>query len=789
MRKHKLRTWLPTVALCLGSLGLPLPLLAQTSRVAPEVLPAPAASSSFTDLKALVETPSAPMIRDALHHLLAHDLVGAEALLKSRTEPEAFLLRARVARQAGSYVAARTFLQNAQKQPILQTLVDLELGQVAWAEHDPNTTVTHLLPVFEKGGALANAAMPALIPALAQADPDLFMTMVTQFQIANQKLNDVDLASQIFAGQAQAQQHLGQAQAALATRIEQFIQTPVSLQTPQQPPQGATLSQAQWLLHIENLLAAHRSNRVFEALSLFETQYPNSVLDKTPEYMCRKHMAQAIAARKLHRYGQAEGLFAWVIEHCATDDDLVRRASYLEAKVISIRDGLRAISHIEAFAHKYPNHSMTDDVLFWAGDMYQRRNKDAQALNYYQRIDSLPKLDDQCSDARWRMAWIAYRRGSLDVARERLQHILQPDGCVIDTRAKSRALYWLGRIEESQSHVELAKQTYQQLLQTAPLNFYAQQGLPRLLNLLTQEEKQRLLQTLQPPSGPTSVVLCHDGLMQQASFQMGLQFLSLGLDADAADQFRVVALPLRLPETHKLANPNQQTTSSCPSQDAGLLLALLLSRSGAQKDAYQTLTRNFSDVLERFPRSEDMPIYKAAYPLAFRKIIATAEEESALPEYFLQALSRSESAFDPQAVSWAEAYGLTQLLVSSAQTAGRYLSPKVHIKTGEELFDPVLSARLGAALVASQARRLSSNLGFALAAYNAGDETANTWQKKYKNQEFAVFSEEVSIQETRHYVQRVLSVFGVYRWLYGQKPPLLMYENDVVQKRPTLERK
>src|SRR5256885_11081415 len=42
------------------------------------------------------------------------------------------------------------------------------------------------------------------------------------------------------------------------------------------------------------------------------------------------------------------------------------------------------------------------------------------------------------------------------------------------------------------------------------------------------------------------------------------------------------------------------------------------------------------------------------------------------------------SAFDPQVVSWAGAYGLTQLLLSTGQDAGRLLRPRVKLERSEE---------------------------------------------------------------------------------------------------------
>jgi soluble lytic murein transglycosylase len=499
--------------------------------------------------------------------------------------------------------------------------------------------------------------------------------------------------------------------------------------------------------------------------------------------MCRKRLAEGVAARKLHHYAAAEDGLGWVAKHCQ-DEDVARRAAYLQAKVISIRDGLRAIEAIEAFAKKYPTHSMTDDVLFWAGDLYQRRGRDAEARAYYERIDKLPEKGDFCGDARWRVAWMAYRRNDMPGAEAALARVLLNDGCAPDRYAQSRARFWLGRIAEARGDTARASELYRAILDSQALGFYAQQALPRLLKLQAPEAAEATSRRVMAPRGEGPISLCPDWLAGRPAFATGLTYLSLGLRSDAAAEFRslepasqtmVAASPASaqgVEERHpRLYTP--ESLKQCGPSQAALLLVLLLDRAGAYHDAHWRLRTEFGDELVHFPSPEDMVLWRAAYPLAYRELIAPAEEESRLPTYFLQALAREESAFDPHVVSWAEAYGLTQLMYSSGQTAGRFLKPTVTLPSPEALLDPALNARLGGALVGSGMRRFAGNLGLALASYNAGEDVASAWWKKLGGQEFAVFAEEMTIQETRGYVQRVLRTYGIYRWLYAGSLPVL----------------
>ena len=79
------------------------------------------------------------------------------------------------------------------------------------------------------------------------------------------------------------------------------------------------------------------------------------------EQQCRKDFAAGLASRKLRRYSSAEKNLSKVVERCK-DEDLLRRATYLKAKVVSIRGGLRAIPIIDAFAERFKGHTMVEEA-------------------------------------------------------------------------------------------------------------------------------------------------------------------------------------------------------------------------------------------------------------------------------------------------------------------------------------------------------------------------------------------------------------------------------------------
>jgi soluble lytic murein transglycosylase len=200
---------------------------------------------------------------------------------------------------------------------------------------------------------------------------------------------------------------------------------------------------------------------------------------------------------------------------------------------------------------------------------------------------------------------------------------------------------------------------------------------------------------------------------------------------------------------------------------------LLLDRASAEHEAQWHLRTVHADMLEHLPTARTVGIFRAAYPLAFGEEIAAAESEGHVPVLLLQALAREESAYDAKVVSWAGAYGLTQLLLSSGRGAGKLLTPVVSLAQAEDLLDPRLNARLGGALLGNLLHKLGDYPPLALAAYNASEALAVGLWKKHAGEPLDVMAEEIGIKETRGYVMRVTKTWGIYRWLYSKELPLL----------------
>jgi soluble lytic murein transglycosylase len=151
--------------------------------------------------------------------------------------------------------------------------------------------------------------------------------------------------------------------------------------------------------------------------------------------------------------------------------------------------------------------------------------------------------------------------------------------------------------------------------------------------------------------------------------------------------------------------------------------------------------------------------------LAYWETIQKNAAKSGLDPYLILAMIRQESVFDPQALSPASAFGLMQLLPSTAGREAKRMG--LPSPASEKLFDPDLNIMLGTQHLKGLLQLYSDNVVKAVAAYNAGKKTVDRWEREISVSDEEEFIERITYGETRLYVKLVLRNYRIYRELYG----------------------
>ena len=147
-----------------------------------------------------------------------------------------------------------------------------------------------------------------------------------------------------------------------------------------------------------------------------------------------------------------------------------------------------------------------------------------------------------------------------------------------------------------------------------------------------------------------------------------------------------------------------------------------------------------------------------------------SQNATSISKTFAMAISRQESAWNPQAQSSANARGLMQLLPSTAKATASHA--KLPYTDEADLFKPLNNILLGTAYLAELNAKYPNNRILIASAYNAGEHRVEKWLARANGKlEMDEFVASIPFYETRGYVQNVLTYDFYYQRLQNKEDP------------------
>lgn len=155
-------------------------------------------------------------------------------------------------------------------------------------------------------------------------------------------------------------------------------------------------------------------------------------------------------------------------------------------------------------------------------------------------------------------------------------------------------------------------------------------------------------------------------------------------------------------------------------------------------------------------------VMKTLYPMKYAEYVEKYSEEYGVDPRLVYAVIKTESSFNPDAVSYADAAGLTQITPETFE----WLKQKL----GEEnknltLYDPETSIKYGAFFLSYLINEFG-DANTAIAAYHAGRGRVIGWLEDKKISPDGKTLSEIPIPETAHYVKKVNKALNIYNNLY-----------------------
>ncbi len=428
-----------------------------------------------------------------------------------------------------------------------------------------------------------------------------------------------------------------------------------------------------------------------------------------------------------------------------SDPDVDAERSYALAEYYrDAQQELEMVAAVEAAASRAPTSHWAEAALFLVGNYYWVQLERDRASGYYARLEEQFPSAPEATAAQWRVAWTAVLKrdpAAADLLQKHLERFpgspYTPDG-----------IYWLGHLAEEVGNAPLGRSFYAKLAERYPLNYFASAAAVRLRALGSGPRADADVLGKIPAAPPAPVIA--DAIPVAAeSWQTRADALrSIAFDSSAELELRAAYAAT--------GEPRLLLEAAQADVDAGRYGEAILTvwQIYPRLEAY-----TFSDV----PREA----WQAAYALPFKDSIRRWSGKTRLDPMLVAGLIHQESAFNPEAHSNKNAFGLMQLLPETAKRMAR----QVKVRYSEaRLFDPDYNVRLGTAYLANLIKQFGS-VELALAAYNAGEDRVTFWTEGQRYRELPEFVDSVPFSETREYIEIVTRNAEVYRELYAPHGP------------------
>jgi len=425
---------------------------------------------------------------------------------------------------------------------------------------------------------------------------------------------------------------------------------------------------------------------------------------------------------------------------------------YKSLAQLSLSSEAAALETLAELRRVAPSSERIGDLLYAVGRHYDKLGRDEQASAYYtQLVRQFPQAEGS-DEAHFWLAWRAHTAKDYRTASRLLIEHVANYSDVTDNRGK--AGFWAACDAERSGDKETAMTLYRAMLLRYGAGWFGINAERRIARLADDGVRGKPFES--------------NLLLRRAV--AGLQTVKLPLEtvkeADAERLTKAEQL-MRVTFYQSAMNELDAAREKYPdSPSVNLRIAQIFRVQGEPVAAINALKRAYPDYGQMLPEEARREVWEVFYPLKWWSNIKEEAKRHNLDPYLIAGLIRQESVFIPNAHSYANAYGLMQLLP--------YVGRDVARKTGagaittNDLYNPVLNIQLGTAFVKELTDQFN-RFEYVAAAYNGGPSRVRKWLKDLPTAEIEDWVESIPIEQTRLYVQGVYRNARQYQRLYDEQ--------------------
>lgn len=391
---------------------------------------------------------------------------------------------------------------------------------------------------------------------------------------------------------------------------------------------------------------------------------------------------------------------------------------------------------------EFADQTWAEDALNHLGTHYIKADDDEKADAVFREMYSRYPRGNNAERAAWKIGWTSYRQSNF-VDTARVFERAASDFPRSDYRPAW--LYWAGRAHDQLGHALIAQDRYTLAAADYANSYYGRLALKRLSPQATAQLVATRASNLLPPPQQD---LPANGPVIRA-------LLGAEMYDDALNELRYAQ---RVWGDSAIIDATVAWTRQQQSRTENGMRRFQLLR-GAINQMRRAYPQFMAAGGEELPRE----VLSVIFPIAYWDLIKKHAEANGLDPYFVAALVAQESTFVADVKSGANAYGLMQLLPSTARMYARKLGLKYSSRL---LTDPESNIRMGTAYLADKIREFG-DLHLVLASYNAGERAVHRWQTERPGLPTEEFIDDIPYPETQLYVKKILGTSEDYRRLYA----------------------
>lgn len=404
------------------------------------------------------------------------------------------------------------------------------------------------------------------------------------------------------------------------------------------------------------------------------------------------------------------------------------RALWTQGQVSKARNVLETLA--KWLKGKYP----IDQVYWLIARMEEERTNFKEATKFAQQ--SIEESSDESSykeKSLWILAWNQKKLGDNYKAIDSLKSLIEITENEYD---KMKYKFWLAHTYQKIGDKVTAYQAYKSLGEEDPLGYYG---------LLSYRQRGEEF----PPI-----------LSIKEKTINNLKSLDLKRDLISQLQWLIAVDELKLAQNYL-----KQLRVQIKNQKSRHDLYHLYIQAGHYAGVFSSLASLPPD--EKRDLVEQNPSY--LFPRPYKSVIDESAREFGVDPALIYSIIRQESSFIPHARSFADAFGLMQLIPKQAKRLAKKYD--VNYKKTEDLYKPYLNVPLGTAFLRELWDRKKGQFIVTAASYNASEKAVLGWINTRYFGDPIVFIEDIPYSETKGYVKLVLRNYIWYSRLeVGAKP-------------------